>query len=642
MRILSVIPISKGYLGEPLTYFTKEAVMPGALVLVPLRKQSVPALVAGSQAASELKAALRQSDFVVKKIDQILEFNFFHSAFLAAARETADYFAASLGPIIKTYTPQLILNQAGKAPSPQQKGRPPLPPTSSKRLKREDFVLQAPDDERISFYKSLIRESFAKGASVLCLLPTQPEIEKIYPGLSRGIEAYTIILHNELNKKELLNSWQAALEQRHPVLILATPLFLALPRTDIETYIVERESSENYKDRQRPFSDSRVFAQFLARGSGAKLIFGDLALRTETVFRAERGELSPIAPLKYRSFLDLKQGIIAVGANRQPGEGKKDWPAVSPELLERLTLSLKAGERAFILAGRRGLSPTTVCNDCGTVKVCRRCAKPLVLHQSKNRDGQNILVCHRCGALDNELDTCAQCGSWRLSPLGLGIEKIEKTLKKALPENALFRLDSDNIKNSRAARLLINQFLKTSGAILLGTEMALYYLNERVENTIALGLDSLLALPDFRISEKVFSLLLRTRSLASKQFIIETHHPEERIYREACQGNLLDFYRDELSERKALGWPPLSTLIKIETSGLRPRIDEVLHKTAAIFAPHAKNVHSLLSPAGRPRYFKATIILELAANQWIDDQILTLLRRLPPDWQINVDPESLF
>jgi primosomal protein N' (replication factor Y) len=310
-------------------------------------------------------------------------------------------------------------------------------------------------------------------------------------------------------------------------------------------------------------------------------------------------------------------------------------------MLNLLAEQITTNKKSFILVGRRGLSPATVCQDCGLLKTCPTCEAPLVLHQGKN-GGANLFICHRCGTVDQQLDACKRCGSWRLITLGIAIEKIESVLKKHFPKTPLFRLDSDSAKTPRAAKALTSQFNKSKGSILIGTEMALYYLDAKVELTAALGIDSLLSLPDFRAGEKVFTLLLRTRQLASRRFVIETRNPEEKIYAHACQGNLLDFYRDELNERRELGWPPLSTLIKLTKEGTRPAISEELKKMVTQFERDARAVHPMLAPAERPRYSRATILLELDAGIWIDKNLLTKLRALPPDWQVEVDPERLF
>ena len=109
MRILTVIPITKGFFGETLTYFCKEEVLAGALVQVTIRQKPVEALVIKSQDVNEVKSALRQSDFAIKKITKVIAPQAFTADFLNATTLAADYFASPLGSLIKSFVPQIVL-----------------------------------------------------------------------------------------------------------------------------------------------------------------------------------------------------------------------------------------------------------------------------------------------------------------------------------------------------------------------------------------------------------------------------------------------------------------------------------------------------------------------------------------------------
>ena len=97
------------------------------------------------------------------------------------------------------------------------------------------------------------------------------------------------------------------------------------------------------------------------------------------------------------------------------------------------------------------------------------------------------------------------CASWKLVPLGIGIEQIESHIRELFPNLILMRLDSDAVTTHKKAREVIDLFIKTKGAVLLGTEMALAYLDEPVEATVVGHIDNLFTIPDFRIPGKNFS-----------------------------------------------------------------------------------------------------------------------------------------
>src|SRR5690606_16025236 len=116
---------------------------------------------------------------------------FFLEEFVQASIEMADFFACHPGQIIKIFTPKVILeNPENLGQKIKKKKEVQLVQTKSDRC-----ILQEPDRERLTYYKSLIRESFAKQQSIFFCLPTIPDIEKVVPFLEKGIERYILILH---------------------------------------------------------------------------------------------------------------------------------------------------------------------------------------------------------------------------------------------------------------------------------------------------------------------------------------------------------------------------------------------------------------------------------------------------------------
>lgn len=626
MQIIEVAPISKGIWSESLTYFTKDPIPTGSIVSVPIRSKSTPALVIKSTPAATLKSTLRQAEFKIKKAGHLIQANLLLPGFLEAAKATANYFGSPLPPVLDALIPKSLIDLG------QANGQ--KPPENASGLKIEHGVLQGPDEERYSFYKSLIRESFARNHSVFLTLPTVAEIEAVAPILEKGIEVFTVVIHSQLAKKELSEKFKQIKTDNHPILIIGTPTFLALIRSDIKTIIMERENSSAYKDIKRPFIDYRIFARFLGEAIGAKVIIGDLALRSETIFKMEQGALAPLAPIKYRAFTELDQELI--DATRS--EEAEGWQALSPKFVSRITEALQFGDRVMIIAGRRGLAPITVCEDCGTIKSCPTCGATLILHEKNNKEA--IFRCHRCGLVETAGANCRLCGGWRLKALGAGIGAIAKTLKQSLPEQDIIKIDSDHTKTKKMAQAAADKFLRQPGSLLLGTEMALNYIREPVETTATAGFDSLLSMPDFRISEKLFLLLLRVRNLATKRFFMETRKPEEKTYPYALAGNLLDFYRDEIGERQKLGWPPFSILIKLAVEGQPAVAAKIIQAAAETLLDYESTALTL--PGAKPRTTREVLIIQRPAEDWPNPKLAQILIGLPPAISVDVEPENLF
>ncbi|MEK9182062.1 MAG: primosomal protein N' [Patescibacteria group bacterium] len=629
MKLLEVIPIARGISAETLTYFTASEVAIGSIVKVPLRKKTIPAIVLSLQEVSEAKSSIKDLAYSVRKIKEIKSFDLILPKFMEASKEIADYLAASTGSVMNSIIPKNILLNADKLKIEIKAG-------AANSRPHEKFVLQADDEERYANYRSFIREEFAKGFSVFFCLPTIQDIKKTFEVLSKGIEQYAFILHSGMPKKEVLKNWMKVLSEAHPVLIIATGSYLSVPRSDIGAIIVDKENSSAYKSQVRPYLDVRKFSEILSEKMKIKMIFGDLLLRTETIWRHGQGEFIEFSPLKFRSLSTATQEIIDM--KKIKGESEKSpFKIVSNELEHLVRTTQKNNEHMFIFVARRGLSPTTLCNDCGTIVLCSFCKAPTVLHRSNK---ENFFLCHRCGERRNALEKCANCDSWNLTALGIGMEKVYEELSGKFPSVKIFKMDADSAPTHRIACQTIKKFYESPGSVLLGTEMALVYLNEKIANSAVVSIDSFFSLPDFRINEKVLNILLKIRFFTAKNFIIQTRDASQKVMEYAVKGNLAEFYRDEINNRESLEYPPFSTLIKITVSGEKKKVADEMDKLEKYLEPRHLAIFPAFTPFAKGKY-SMHALMKIPRGGWIDRALLDKLRNLPPYFNINVDPESL-
>lgn len=610
---------------ENLTYFSSQDIRIGDLVLVPLRGQLAKGIILNIKPIEEAKANLKSKDWALKKIHKVIETNYFNPELIKALKNSADYFALQPGEILKAIIPQSVIENNPKI----KKYRPP----ETEIIIPEVICLQETTKERLARYRALIRESFAKRQSIFICLPTIAELEKITRDLSKGIEKYIFVGHGDLSAKEQLAVWKKASELEHPILFIGTPLFIGLPRSDIATIIIERENSSHYKTFTRPRLDWRFVIEELAKQTERRLVLGDNALRSETIYRLGKREISPFGVLKYRFISKAKSQLLTLD-DKQAGPS-----TISDRLIERIENALDKKENIFIYCGQRGVSPITICRDCGLVMSCEVCGSALAIHQNPKKD-ERVFVCHKCSQIVEIEDDCRRCGGQRLAVLGFGIEKIMSELQKVFPQTTVYRLDSDTIKTNSKAKNIVKVFEKGSGAILLGTELALNNLNNPVDNVIALGLDNLLTIPDWRAEEKIFFKLLQLKQLAEKSFIIQTRKPEEKIFDYAINGNLIDFYRDEIDERRLLNYPPFKILIKLSLTGEKNEIKKEMKKLSTILAPWEPLVYPSLQK-DKQGFPTINLLLRINPNLWPDPQIITILRQLPLKFIISVDPISV-
>src|SRR3989339_561854 len=646
MKIIDVIPIAKGIPQEKLSYFTSKDVSIGALVSVPIRKKEIPAIVSAVSDAKESKTSLKNSDFSIKPVKSVISANFITPEFLEACQKISEYYLSAPGSIIKDFVPQAILEgDFGSATSKM---------TAQTGNGHEILVIQSNLEERIQRYKSIIREELAKNKSVFLCRPTAADMENIAVELGRGIEKYVFVLSGKMPKKKMVEEWKKIVEEKHPVLIIATKLFLSMPRRDFGAIIIDQESSSSYKNQKRPYTDARKSAEIISDKIKARLIFGDELIRTETFYRQEAGEFSPSFDRRARLVSSAEQIIIDAKEHFEEKKTIGRKFVSTPQLVRIMDEAVAGNEKIIIFANRKGYNPTTICADCHRTILCGKCDAPVVMRKTNLKNFTQR--CHKCLSELPAPDRCPYCKSWRLESYGIGTQMVAEEMRGFFPDAKIFEMDSDSVPNEKTGKKIAEEFLSPpagqagGGGILVGTEMIFSYINRPVDRVVAISVDGLFTLPEFKINEKVFHLLLKLKLLAKKSFIIQTRFPEMPIFDNVLRGNISEFYKEEIASRKTFQYPPFKLLIKItkeeknesqlnkETETLQKVLDEWKPTSYPAFIPKIKNLyikHILLKidPASWPPNKTGQ-----ANNQ---EKLSRILSSLPASWKIDIGPESL-
>lgn len=617
--LVEVTPLTKGPGLGTLSYFSTIRLAPGTLVRIPVRKSLTYAVVLSSRSALSAKSEIRQAGYTLKKIAQkdILEAGF-SPEFLSAIQKTAFYYACSAGTLLTSLIPKMILEDPTRYLKVQKKKKEaPL---------RETLLLQMETDERFGQYRGLVRQCFARQASVLFVVPTHLDAGKAYKLLSQGIEQYVHVFTLKSKASEAGDLWQKAMEEKHPVLLITTSAGVAFDRPDIDTVIIERENSRAYRTLSRPYIHFKVFLEHLTKESGKQLVLGDSVLSTETLWKEKRGDYGELSLIRWR----LPAAPTAlVDASARPDQNGK-FEIFSPELKALINKALEGdGQdsetpgRIFLFGARKGLAPTTVCGDCGFVLPCLNCNAPVVLHRQRN--GTSIYICHACGTKRDSTTTCGYCGSWKLVPLGIGIEKIAAEARELFHGVEVEILDKDHAPTDKKAASITKRF-NENGGILVGTELALFHL-DKVPYTAFVSADSLFSIPDFSINDRIFYLVSRLREITQKESLVQTRNIGKQVLAWASFGNIIDFYLNEIAERKDLLYPPFSIFIKVES--LSPRAFQEINKAKDLFLKW------------HPESYKNSLIMRVPREEWPKAELVHALSLLGREFSIKVDPESI-
>jgi primosomal protein N' len=653
MKIITVIPLKKALLHGDLTYFTSLNISVGGIVSVPIRSKKTLALVTSSEELKEEKSNIKKMDFHLKKVSEDKGISIFLQEYLDSIFETSKYFAQNIAYGIPALIPNIFIEEYDKIDKIKDANISLINDKSSQKFRAEKLLFQYPLQNRISVYKTLIRESFAKGESVFMVLPTSHDIDKFYGQLSKGIEQFAFLAHGGINGKKNLATYEKIMTATHPVFIIGTPPFLSIPKKNIGTVILEHENSNTYRMQRRPYFDLRVFVEIYSSKINAKFIIADELLRFETIGRKDIENLNALHPLSFR--VDFG-GKIEVFGRETKKEGRR-FRILNDESVEEIKYAMENKKNVFIFSLRKGLATMTVCKDCGETVSCEKCGAPLVLYMSY-KGKERMFVCNRCTnekSRDTDDETvCAHCGGWNLMQLGIGTdtvyEEVQRIFSKNNEELKIFQLDKESAKTAARAKKIIKDFEDNPGSILIGTEMAFFYLRGKVPLSVIASFDSLRSIPNFKMGERIIQIMLSMIGNTSEKLIIQTKNENDEAVVAIKSENLLFFAREELEEREKMEYPPFKRFIKITFAGDKEQTVRAKKMLEEILKEYQPEIFSGFIARQEEKYVTNALIRldrekwslpELSPGSSIDENLHAKILSLPPNFVVFVDPEDL-
>ncbi|MCX6754873.1 MAG: hypothetical protein NTU81_03540 [Candidatus Nomurabacteria bacterium] len=648
MYIATVIPLIKGPQKEYLTYFSMTDIHVGSIVSIPIRSRIVDAIVINTEEARNIKSDIKKAEYQLKKIIKIKGESPFNGNFFIACQKMKNYTVSNTGTIIKNLLPAAFVDNINHLDKAQESNE-----QSPKNIAHEKLIFQATPSDRLAFYKTLIREAFAKKESIFMCVPNHYDIDYYSKELTRGIEQYVFTFHSDMTKKALINMYNSAVSATHPVLIIGTGIFLSIPRHDIKTIILEHESSDTYKQISRPYVDIRSFAEILSSIQKIKLIYGDTLLRPETLHRHEIGEFGEVSSPLYRLPLTENQTVVDM-KDEVSDTGKKIFTSISVATKKMIEQSILENKSVFLFSARKGLAPITVCNDCSNTLLCPSCSTPIVLYGTRQIAANKsttprIFMCNKCGRKEKTEVSCPKCSSWNLTPLGIGTDKVYEEIKNLFPKTKIYQIDKEATSTNKEARDAISEFNKNPGSILIGTEMVFSYLQNKVSSSAIISLDGLFSIPSFNITQKILHIIEKLHNITTDNLIIQTRIPENKILQNILSGNVLPLCREDLKERKDFGYPPFKRLIKITFEGSADETEKARNFIEKTLGEYEPQIFSAFTSKIKGKYITNTVIkvdpttwpLLVDEKRQLDHNLLQNLAQLTPSFSINVDPEDL-
>jgi len=299
-----------------------------------------------------------------------------------------------------------------------------------------------------------------------------------------------------------------------------------------------------------------MFSKFL----NAKILLGTATPSIETYFNATKGNYGLSELFERYGNLPLPQ-VEIVNMNHEAKNKKGAW-YLSASLKIAIQEALNKKQQIILFQNRRGFVPILQCTQCGWVPGCKNCDVSLTYHKRINH-----LKCHLCGYQENVPEMCPLCGNTHIRFVGFGTEKIEEEVKAIFPNANVGRLDADSTKGKYSHQNIISAFENGEIDILVGTQMVSKGLDfERVSLVGILNADNLMYFPDFRSFERGFSIITQIMGRAGRKentgkIYIQTRKPEHLVLKYAIKNDYINFFNNQLQERKMFRYPPYYRLI---------------------------------------------------------------------------------
>jgi primosomal protein N' (replication factor Y) (superfamily II helicase) len=402
------------------------------------------------------------------------------------------------------------------------------------------FVWRIPTAEQPEAVAALARTTVEDGEQALVLVPEIELAERLVRRLRRELpEGLSVAAYHSGLARYRTPVYEAASAGKVDVLVGARTAAL-LPFARLGTICVVDEPNEAH--RAEPGYE------------GLPIHVRDVAL--------ERGRIEGCGVFCLSPFPTL--GLFApearerAGIRALPARLPARWPSVrlvdmrgsgaalSSTALDACGRIVTEGGRVGVVANRLGYAAAVTCNGCGRVRSCPDCALPLALHE---REG--LLVCNHCG--HREKVGCAVCGSERVSPVGLAVERVREEISSRL--------------HARVGLITASERELNDAPVVVGTSHCI--LEHDWDAVVLPDVDSSLLGTGITAVERAFRLVYRAAEAARRLLLVQTRQPEHYALREAVRGDYPAFAAAELPRLCSLGYPPFAHLASVTLEGPR-------------------------------------------------------------------------
>ncbi|WII93441.1 primosomal protein N' [Kingella negevensis] len=498
-------------------------------------------------------------------------------------------------------------------------------------------------------YFDIMANVLAHGKQVLFLLP---EINLTPQLLQRITQRFpdmpTAVLHSQTAAGQRGRDYLRAMLGQAK-LVIGTRLSVFTPIEQLGLIVVDEEHDGSFKQDNELRYHARDLAIWRAKQANCPIILGSATPSLETWHKAQMGQYQLHSLPKRANAQAVLPEIQLLDIRRQKLDNGFSAPALA--LLQE---NYRQGGLSLVYLNRRGFAPALFCGDCGHTFGCPHCSAKMVLHQ---RAGQ--LRCHHCDFRLPIPRACSECGNQDLTAVGQGTQRAEETLRQAMPNAKVIRVDRDSTHRKMDWANLYQDIQENQVDILVGTQMlAKGHDFAKLNLVVILNADGSLFSSDFRAPERLFTELTQVSGRAGRaekagKVLIQTQLPNHEVFAAVKAQDYVQFANHELAQRELFSLPPFGFQAAIRTDALK--MDDAvlfLNKIRDLVAPLLpENVFvfgaipmlmARLAKRERAQVFLEStdrVALHRAISLW--EQVLVQYRDARIRWHIDVDYQEM-
>jgi primosomal protein N' (replication factor Y) (superfamily II helicase) len=616
------------------SYLSEDLLKKGTLVSVPFYRRQIEGIVISSAPYFS-----HVGSFELKKIAKVIEPSFLGEKQIDLAYFISQYYLAPLGVVLKSMIPKRVAHRPAKNIDGKEEPKKMKEEKNKNAFDSRTAVIFGPKEKRKGYLISLIKEIVRSKKQCLVLVP---EIFHAYE-LSEQLgnifsEKEIVLIHSKIAKGKLYRDWKK-IKKNEIKIIISTKIGVFLPFFDLGAIIVLEPQDVSHKQSEAmPRFNAVEAAEFLAKSHGARMIYSGSVLSVKNYLASKNGKCETV------DFRKTARGPKVEVVNLAFEKRKADLP-ISELLYGYLARAIKLKKQSLIIANRKGLSTFSKCQSCGQILKCPKCKKALVYFEEHSQ-----YRCLHCSHKTDLLSSCPSCGGFQFSHHGIGIQMVEKKLKRLFPSISIERLDSDVMKSAKKYKRVKNDFESGKISVLVGTQIAA---RENFGKNLSLvgivAAHDFLNLPDFSSREKALSTFFQAKDLLDRSgaFVVQTFISNDPVIRYIGGEDQENFFESEICFRKKMGYPPFVKLVKLIYRGNSKKSAEVeAKKIFDCLAVESDNKIDVSEPykalaSGKRGMFAMNILIKIPPDKDISElSVFPVIRGLKKGWAIDIDPVS--